>query len=599
MTDKTSDVEAFLWLGVVVICLALLMVFGVAFIVGVILYRTKPFFVRKHKKAIFFISLTVLLVLFPLAMESPAIRGYKPQKQRTQKLVDNPLIASTAIQIFGIALVTASTIFWSVGVRRKNRIVVNDLYGTRPKELDLVDDLYNPYFAPIGKSLLTKDTIWLEQRKRCQHTLVVGSTGSGKTTLMKVLICHAMKNNQPAIIIDPKGNLSNLYELQNIAIHLGYDRSKIRYFSLSNPVLSENYNPLKRGDAITLKDRIMESFEWSEKFYMNRAKAYLTSMLSVFEAMQIPCTLHNIKMVLSSPRQEKLLGNELEKKVKAGVINQEILDEFHLSQVIDKPQLAALLSQLSDLDNQKFGKLLSDTSGAREIDFIEVLRKKQIAYFQLNTLGLGPSSRALGRLILNDIKAFADDVYQEKIEKPEFLPIFIDEFGSYATTEFGEFLKLCREANFATHLFCQSLSDLIAISKQFLGQVLDDTIYKIFSRTDDPAAVEIMSAIAGTEDAIEESYQVKKNIFNETSPTGLGNRRITKQMRIEHDVFKRLSTGQAILIEKSPYGDDLVQLWNPDFFHKSSSALLIDRMGRSDFPKVLEPMHQVAQNVAN
>jgi hypothetical protein len=46
-----------------------------------------------------------------------------------------------------------------------------------------------------------------------------------------------------------------------------------------------------------------------------------------------------------------------------------------------------------------------------------------------------------------------------------------------------------------------------------------------------------------------------------TFETGGGNAREAKQMCIEHDVFKRLSVGKAVLIQKSPAKEDLVELW--------------------------------------
>ena len=45
--------------------------------------------------------------------------------------------------------------------------------------------------------------------------------------------------------------------------------------------------------------------------------------------------------------------------------------------------------------------------------------------------------------------------------------------------------------------------------------------------------------------------------------TGLGSIRKVKEMKIDFDVFKRLSVGQAILIDKALHREDLFQVWRP------------------------------------
>jgi hypothetical protein len=35
-------------------------------------------------------------------------------------------------------------------------------------------------------------------------------------------------------------------------------------------------------------------------------------------------------------------------------------------------------------------------------------------------------------------------------------------------------------------------------------------------------------------------------------------------MKVEHDVFKQLKIGQAVLLQKAPAREDLLSLWLPD-----------------------------------
>ncbi|NWG16833.1 MAG: DUF87 domain-containing protein [Chloroflexi bacterium] len=57
---------------------------------------------------------------------------------------------------------------------------------------------------------LTSDVIYYDARDLTTHAVVVGMTGSGKTGLCITLLEEAILDNIPAIIIDPKGDITNL-----------------------------------------------------------------------------------------------------------------------------------------------------------------------------------------------------------------------------------------------------------------------------------------------------------------------------------------------------------------------------------------------------
>ncbi|HEX2906176.1 MAG TPA: DUF87 domain-containing protein [Phototrophicaceae bacterium] len=57
---------------------------------------------------------------------------------------------------------------------------------------------------------LTNDVVYYDARDLTTHAVVVGMTGSGKTGLCISLLEEAILDNIPAIIIDPKGDITNL-----------------------------------------------------------------------------------------------------------------------------------------------------------------------------------------------------------------------------------------------------------------------------------------------------------------------------------------------------------------------------------------------------
>ncbi len=54
------------------------------------------------------------------------------------------------------------------------------------------------------------DVVYYDSRDLTTHAVVVGMTGSGKTGLCITLLEEAILDNIPAIIVDPKGDITNL-----------------------------------------------------------------------------------------------------------------------------------------------------------------------------------------------------------------------------------------------------------------------------------------------------------------------------------------------------------------------------------------------------
>src|SRR5215510_2850183 len=64
------------------------------------------------------------------------------------------------------------------------------------------------YNQQTGK--LGDDVVYYDSRDLTTHAVVVGMTGSGKTGLCISMLEEAILDNIPAIIIDPKGDITNL-----------------------------------------------------------------------------------------------------------------------------------------------------------------------------------------------------------------------------------------------------------------------------------------------------------------------------------------------------------------------------------------------------
>lgn len=468
------------------------------------------------------------------------------------------LLASISLFSAGFALIT--TPFWRVFIT-KNRIQVKDLITGRKFRHQNINNGH-PGKALIGTSMKSFSPVSLTQKERVMHTLISGSTGSGKTTTLKSLFIDAALKDHPILIIDPKGNSETIEEFRQIAIKYGKNPNKFKVFSIINPETSCHYNPLKRGSAVQIKDRLMSSLEWSEQFYKNQSSSWLGSIIEILDAINYPITINTLCELLTNLKFADLI----DEKIKAiPDRNQAKLLQTKFRNTIKKTDKNQdnLLSQLRDLNNLEFGPLLTPSPNQPEIDLAEVIKNNEIAYFQLNTMAYELTAKTLGRLILNDLKALASQIHGGKADiKPKFFPIFVDEFGSFCSQSFIELLKMCRDVDFALHLFFQSLADLDTVSPEFKSQVQQNCLTKLILRIDDPDEVDFWAGVAGTIDTIETSYKTV-NLGKLNLKTGEGNTKFTKNHRVEHDVFKQLQIGEAIMIQKSPSREDLISLWNP------------------------------------
>jgi conjugal transfer pilus assembly protein TraD len=419
--------------------------------------------------------------------------------------------------------------------------------------------------APIGVDVRTGEVILLSEEKRCSHLIALGATGSGKSTFLLNLALHAVKHGKPCIIIDPKGEDSTLefFRRAGRALDSNFD-NRLRVFRMSNPDESASYNPLKHGNSIQLKDRLMEALNWSEQYYQSVAADFLTVFTACMEKTGVVLTLDRVTKALGDEETLMNMLTPLEKEAGAGEGKARELSKRMraLKGKVKSADLHGLAAQLSILNNPYIGHLMSFERAENEIDLRLALERNEIIYFQLDTLGNPDTARRLGRIIIEDIKGLASFVYRTVPENQrKFFPIFIDEFGSFASKEFIEVLKQIRGAKFGAHLFAQGLEDLDVVSPEFRRQASSNPITKIAFRLDDSETVDEICSMAGTLNSFEQSYQVQGSFT--PVKTGKGNLRETKQMRVEHDVVKSLETGQAVVIEKSPSCVRAIQVFHP------------------------------------
>ncbi len=443
-----------------------------------------------------------------------------------------------------------------------DRITVSTLRRKTPKSDSLKDLLANPLAAPIGVSLKTGEPVVLPILQRREHMIGAGATGQGKTTLIMTLLKHAFYHKHPVIIIDPKGEVADIRRIKSLAERLGRDPSEFKLFTLASPQTSAKYNPLESGTPEQRKAKLMDGLDLKHEYYGAMAAKYLGTLLDLYDFMKIQPTLQNIQQALLNKKFLTEIHSELRNR-EDSLDTRGLLDKLASIQKIDAKELAGLSAQIEAFNSREFASLLSPKQDdPTQIRLLDVLKYDQIAYFQMNVNGYGDIARRIGKLIIQDLKATSSFLHAGQTDvKFDFAACFIDEFGSFATADFADFLKQVRSSNIGVHLLCQGMADLRAVSPEFEAQILGNTVTKIIFRTDIPEDAEGWAGQAGTIDDFDESFQVTRNLLW-TERTGTGTQNPSKKMKIDFDVFKSLKPGQAVMIDKARGIEDLISIWN-------------------------------------
>jgi type IV secretion system protein VirD4 len=292
---------------------------------------------RAERKDVMYFLVFALFLLYLVAI---AILNLASLAQRTTFYGWNPIeafspqfIAPTFIfytlALVGI-IVSASSYFWEkekgfgfqMGKSEKgdySRWAKDDEIKTKLKEITAS----TPTLPYAGIPLLVKGPkVWVDDSEA--HTLIMGSTGSGKTTrLINPLIKILAKKGESMILTDPKGEL---YE-ENAAMLMskGYN---IVLLNLRNPEKGNAWNPLtlpyqlykegsdKANELLSdLARSLLHDDKTDDPFWQNSSADYFTALsLGLFEdAKEEEINLNSISY-MSAVGEEKYGGSNYSKE---------------------------------------------------------------------------------------------------------------------------------------------------------------------------------------------------------------------------------------------------------------------------------------------
>lgn len=393
---------------------------------------------------------------------------------------------------------------------------------------EIPESLLKPSTAAVfvGQDQVLDIPVYLPDSLRSRHVHILGATGSGKTeSVILNFLEQDVARGLGSIILDAKGDISFLESLNRWV-----PQDKLRVFDLGSNS-SMTYDPLAAGSPLESAQRLFSSLVWSEEYYKSKAFTALQRLFQIFyEKNDKNPTLLDLSEYLENPDTFAHVAENI------GYSKKQSEKDFS--------ELSGLRDQVRTLCTGYLAKTLSPSSTA-DISLGDA-SKGYVLYFRLQSLMSPQLVTTLGRLVINHLNYVAGSAHriESEGEKPKLIPVYLDEFASFACPEFADLISKARSAGIALHFSHQSVGDLAEVAKGFLNRITDNSATKIVLRINDPDSADFFARSFGTK-----LYQkVTQRITNAKEAESAevldeGSQREAHQFRAPPDLLKTLPTG--------------------------------------------------------
>lgn len=317
----------------------------------------------------------------------------------------------------------------------------------------------------IAVNVESQKPVILKEKDRFLHMLILGPTGSGKTSqTILPMINSDMQNFETGItVLEPKGDLAE--KVYAMAEHYG---RKAVYF---NPLLPDcpYFNPLY-GDEEDVVENMATTFKMlnpdSPQFFLDMNEQLIRNALKVLKRLYgNKSTLIELNRLItnSNGMGRKMittfsrLGAESEEMAKE---NADIASYFQNDYFNEKSKTyehcSAVRSQIAKLISNKYlRRVLNPPNGENDVNFDKVLANGEVIAISTAQGKLRDLGKFLGYFIILQLQS---SVFRrpgnENTRRPHWL--FIDEFQVYSNPGFSDMLTQGRSYRVASHLATQN-----------------------------------------------------------------------------------------------------------------------------------------------
>lgn len=400
------------------------------------------------------------------------------------------------------------------------------IYSSEPiKPRQLKSKKTTNELGALGVSLNNKRVFNLSELNTTKHTAIIGSTGSGKTVCMRLLIENALSKAMPIIYFDPKANLENIETFKKIC---AASKRKLHIFS---DITSDGtpFNPLLGGTLNDISDKIINSLEWSEPFYKNESIQALDEVLEALNSQNEDLTL---EMIISELKKHKNLKN-----------------------------IKGLYNQLKKVSGSEYSHLINQT-GSNVLSFNKLRMEDSCIYIGISSMGHSSTGHILNKIFFGGLLTHAKDSLIGRVDglqDPEKKPISIifDELSSTVHEGFIDLQNKCRQAGMEITYATQGPSDIDRISPTLTAQIFENTNNMFIFNQVVPNHTEFFAKMFGTT-----KTEKKTHVIDNDQRQSMGSVREVEEFLVHGNTLRNLRVGQCVLLQRIPKRVDLLNIRN-------------------------------------
>jgi len=358
----------------------------------------------------------------------------------------------------------------------------------------------------LGYDVHSKPWFWPD-RVRVMQGIIVGMTGTGKTTLLRNIISQDLlrtsgppedRHRIPMVILDGKGDME-FFESLLPHIHRAGRLRDLRLLNPSRPDISIRYNPLSctEKDYMPVVNMVFGSFNLHDEFF---SKHQLNYMADIVRVLVYTGQKFNFYDVLVMALDDQVLREQVAKAVRRleqdrGISTQQRLNfEMSVKNLYESFQDRERVQKIQGLLNECMTFLddeLSVVTGPYEelLSLDDVIEQELILFVTLNVNKNSEPVRALGKMILQNLqlivgKRYESDAQRRRKNRP-LLSVVLDEFAPFGYRNFPQILQTARGTNTAFLFSMQSLPQLMQVGRGFKEDVTSAPNTSIAMRTRD------------------------------------------------------------------------------------------------------------------
>jgi len=306
-----------------------------------------------------------------------------------------------------------------------------------------------------------KKEIRMKTEDRFRHFYVIGQTGTGKSSILQVMIRQDLKNGNGVCVIDPHGSL-----VEDILPFVPRERADdVIYFDPADMERPLGLNLLEGGteeekELVALDSMNIMIKLFDEEVFGPRIQDYFRNGVLTLMADPNGAAITDIVRLFTDDDFAKMKRQHVKNPVVASFWDHQMAKTGAREKQEMIPYFAAKFGQF--VTNTMMRNIIGQTKSA--FDFSKAMQEKKIILMNLSKGTVGEvNSKLLGLIVVQKIQMAA--LQRQKIamaDRQDFF-LYIDEFQNYVTESIESILSEARKYRLSLN-----------IAHQYLGQLEQD-----------------------------------------------------------------------------------------------------------------------------